>query len=188
MTFLIIIVINSLSGIFLKLFASTSISTGVAPQGVCCINPGGWSNILRPSFSVSSLLFLLLLFFLLSLLRGLSAIKALKSWVLWFLGPGLGFFDLWVFYWLALGIVFGYWRPTTLEVVLIGVASIGARPKGGFGFGIDGFFDYFFKAIKLSAAMLYFDLHWRLETLPEILNYCIFLWCILWVKFNQERL
>ena len=63
-----------------------------------------------------------------------------------------------MFHWLALDTRFGWWQPTTLETVLIGIASIETRPKGGLDFGINGFFDYCFKAIKLLAILLYFKM------------------------------
>lgn len=43
--------------------------------------------------------------------------------------------------------------------MLIDIVSIGARPEGGLSFGVNGFFDYFFKTIELSAALLHFDSH-----------------------------
>ena len=175
MTLLVIIVINSLSGILWRPSAFISTSTGIAPRGVSCISHGGRSNILRSFFSVASLLFLFLLLFCLSLFGGLSAIGALRSWGFLFLGPVLTFFDLWILYWLASSTGFGCWWRTILKAVFICVANIGARPEGGLGFGIDSFFHYFFKAIELLAALLYFDLHWRPEALPEVLNYSTFL-------------
>ena len=159
MTFLITIVTNGLSGILLRLSASTSTSTWVAPQYVGYIKPGGRGGILKPSFLVASLPFLFLLLLFLSLLGALNAIRALKSWGLLFLGLGIRFFDPWVLHLLALGIRFGCWQSTTPEAVLIGVANIERSPEGGLGFGVNGFFNYFFKAIELSAALLYFDLH-----------------------------
>ena len=184
MTLLVIIITNGLSGILLRSFASTSISTGMALRGVGYINSGSRGGILRPFFLIASLLFLLLLFLFLSLLGGFSAIGALRSWNLLFRGLELRFFDPLVFYWLALGTGFGYRRPTTPEAVLIGVANIGARLKDGLGFGVNGFFHYFFVPIELLAALLHFDLHWRPETFPEVLNHCIFFWGTVWVKFN----
>ena len=187
-TLLVTILTNGLSGIFLRLSASTSTSTRLAFQGVCCINSSGRGGILRRFFLVVSLPFLFFLLLFASLLGGLSAIGVLRSCGLLFLGPGLRFFNPWVFHWLTLGTGFGCWRPTTPKAVLIGVANIKAKLEGGLGFSVDGFFDYFSEAIKLSAALLYFDLHWRPETFLEVLNHCTFLWGTIWVKFNQDRL
>ena len=184
MTLLITIITNGLSGIALKSSASTSNHTGLAPWGIYCINPGGRVGFLWPSFLVASPSFLHFLLPLPSLLKALSSIKVLRSWDLLFLGPGLRFFDLWVFYWLALGTSFGCWQPTTPETVLVGVANKWAKPEGGFDFGIDCFFNYFFKTIKLSTALLHFDLHWKTKALPEVLNYCTFFWDTVQVKFN----
>ena len=154
MTLLVTIITNGLSTIFLKPSNSTFTSTKIALWGVYFINPGGRGGILRPFFLVVFLLFLLFLLLLPSLLRGLSVIKVLKSWGLLFLGSGLRFFDPQVLYWLPLGTGFGCWRPTTPETVLVSIAKIGARLEGGFGFSVNGFFDYFFEAIKFSATLL----------------------------------
>ena len=159
MTLLVTIVTNGLSGIFLRPSVSTPTSIGVTPQVVYCINLGGQGGILRPSFLVTPLPFLFFLLLLPSLLGDLSAIRALRSYGLLFLGPGLMFLDLWVLYWLTMGIGFGYGRPTTLKVMLIAVASIETRPKGGLSFGVNGFFNYFFKAIEFSSTLLYFNSH-----------------------------
>ena len=158
------------------------------PQSVGCINPGGRGGILRLSFSVTSLPFLFFLLLFLSLLGGLSAIEALKSWGLLFLGIRLRFFDPWVFHWLALDIGFSCWWLTTPEAVLIGIASIEARPEGNLSYDVNGFFDYFFKAIELSAALLYFNSHWRPKAFLEVLNHCTFHCSIVRVKFNHDRL
>ena len=107
-----------------------------------------------------------------------------QSWNFVFLGLRLRFFDLWVFYSLALGTSLGCCRPTTLKAILIDIASIGAKPESGLGLSVDNFFNYFFEAIKLLAILLHFDLHWSLEILSKILNYCTFLWGTAWVKFN----
>ena len=176
MTLLVTIVINGLNWILLKLFASNSTSTRVASQSISCINLNGGGDILRPSFLVASLPFLLLLLLFPSLLKDLSAMGALKSWRFLFLGPGLRFFDVWVLHWLALGIGFSFWRPTTPKAVLICVTSIEAKPEVGLCFGVNGFFDHFFKAIKLLAALFHFDLHWRLEAFLQVLNHCTFFW------------
>ena len=186
MTLLVIIVTNGLNGIPFRSFASIFIL--VALQSVGCINPGGRDGILRPSFLVVPLPFLFLLILLPSLLRGLNAIGALRSWGFLFLGLGFRFFNPWVLHWLALGTGFGCWRSTTLKAVLIGIASIRARLEGGFGFGVNSFFDYFFKAIKFSAALLHFNLHWRPEAFSEVLNYCTFLWGTIPVELNQDGL
>ena len=175
MTLLVTIVTNGLSGILLRPSTFISTSSGVTAWSVSCINPGGWGGILRPFFSVLSLPFLLFLLFFPSLVRGLSTIEVLSRWGFLFLGPGLRFFNPCVLYWLDLDTGFGCWRPTTLKVRLIGVAGIRIRPESGLSFGVDGFFDYFFKSIELLAALLYFNLHWRPEILLKGLNHCIFL-------------
>ena len=184
MTFFVTSIINYLSKIFLRPSASISLATREASRGVCYINPSGRDAILTSFFLIASFPFLFCLFFFLSLLRDLSAIGLLKSYGLLFLGPRLEFFNPWIHHWLVLDTDFGCWRPTTPEKVLIGVASIGARPDGGLGFGIKGFFDYFFKAIKLLAVLLYFDLHWKAKAFSKVSNHCTFLWGTVWVKFR----
>ena len=159
MTLLVTIVTNGLKKILLIPSTCTSTSTWIILQGVCYINPGSRGGISRPSFLVVSFLFLLFLFFLPNLLEDFSAIRVLKSWGFFFLGPRVRFFDPWVLHWQALGTSFGCWWSTTLETVLIVVASIGAKPESGFGFSVNNFFDYFYKAIKLSVALLHIDLH-----------------------------
>ena len=174
MTFFITIIIKGLRRIFLRPSASIFNFTKVASQDVCCINPDSRVGMLKPSFLVPSLPFLLLLPLFPSLLRVFSAIGGLRSWGLLLLGFELRFFNLYVLHWLALSTGFGCWRPTIPEAVLISIASIRARPKGGFGFGVNSFFDYFFKVIELLVALLYFNLDWKPEALPKVLNYCIF--------------
>ena len=72
--------------------------------------------------------------------------------------------------------------------MLISLASIEAELKGGFSFGVDGFFDYLFKTIELLAALPYFNSHWRLKAFLEIPNSSTLFKGIFKIKFYQGRL
>ena len=160
---------------------------GVASSGDFCVDFDGRDGtflILGISFIPLAVLF----FSLLSLFGALNAVGVLRSWDLLLLGRRLRIFDLWLFYWLVLGTGFGCWRLTTPETGLIDIASIETRLEDSLGFGVDGFFDYFFETIEFSAALLYFDLHWKTKAFSEISNHCIFFLGTIRIKFNQDRL
>ena len=177
MAFFVTIVTDDLAKVFLRL--KPFIATQMACWSCHWINLEGRSGVLR---LLTSILLILLLLLFPSLLGGLSAIGALMSWSLWFLRL-FWFFNPWVFYWLAIGASFGCWRPTTPEAVLIDFVSMEARPKGGFGLAVNGFFDKLLEAIKFSAALLHFDPYWGAEVFLEISNYCAFFWGPFGVKF-----
>ena len=107
--------------------------------------------------TIFSILAIVLFLLFLSLFEGLSVL--LRSWFFWFLGFKLRFFGFWVLHRLALSTNFGCYRPTTLETVLVGLASIKAGPEGGFGFSVKSLFDQFFKAIKLLALLFNLIFH-----------------------------
>ena len=108
--------------------------------GVGGIDPRGRYGAFL-GMTIPFILAIVLLLLLPSFLGVLTAFRALRSWGLQFLRSELRFLDLWVLHWLALGTYFAYWRPTTPEAVLIGLASIGAGRESGLGLRVDGFFD-----------------------------------------------
>lgn len=76
-----------------------------------------------------------------------------------FLRPGLWFFDSEIFHWRALSMDLGGYGTIVLGTVLISVTIVIARSESGLSLGVNRFFDYLIKVIKLLAALFYFYSH-----------------------------
>lgn len=146
MTVFVIIIICNLAKVLI------SFSTWEALQSFSSTNSNSRSEVLRPFVFITPLLFL---FLLPSLFNILLIFKMLENGSFKFQGPGIKFLDPGVFHWLVLDIDVGDCWPTTLETMLIGFTSRRVWPKRGFGLGVDSFFNYFFKTIKLPVVLFY---------------------------------